>query len=173
MPTITSFVLLSLFAAAPAPVDLGGLKSTPPASWKEVPTTSPMRLKQWSLPGKKGDAELVVFFFGQGQGGGAQANLDRWKQQFEPPAGKTVDQVAKVSTAKISTAKATILDIRGTYLFKASPMSPAPAEPRPDHRMVAVQLETASGSYYLKLVGPAGTVEQHKKAFDGWLKGFK
>jgi hypothetical protein len=170
---ITSFVLVSLFAAAPAPVELGGLKSTPPPSWKETPTTSTMRLKQFTLPGKKGDAELVVFFFGQGQGGGAQANLDRWKGQFQPPAGKTVDQVSKVSTTKIASAKATILDIQGTYLFKASPMAPGPGEPRPDHRMLAVQLETDKGNYYLKLVGPAATVEQHKKEFDGWLKGFK
>ena len=72
MATITSALVYCLAAAgasAGVTVDLGGLKSTTPASWKEVTVGSPMRLKQFSLPGKDGDAELVVFFFGQGQGG--------------------------------------------------------------------------------------------------------
>jgi hypothetical protein len=169
-----TLVLASLFAAAPAAVDLGGLKSVPPASWKEVPVTSPMRLKQFTVPGKKGEAELVVFFFGQGQGGSSQANIDRWKQQFQPPAGKSLDDVTKVTTTKIGTAaKAITLDISGTYLFKASPMSPGPAEPRPDHRMLAVDLTTPKGDYFIKLVGPAATVEQNKKPFETWLKSFK
>lgn len=175
MSSIT-LVLASLFAAAPAPapVELGGLKSTPPAAWKEAPVASPMRLKQFTVPGKTGDAELVIFFFGQGQGGSAQANLDRWKQQFQPPAGKTLDDVSKVTTAKIGkAAKSTTLDISGTYLFKASPMAPGEPEPRPNHRMLAVVLETEKGNYYIKLTGPAPTIEQNKKAFDGWLKAFK
>jgi hypothetical protein len=165
-------LVASLFAAA-APVELGGLKSTPPASWKETPVSSPMRLKQFTVPGKKGDAELVIFFFGQGQGGSAQANIDRWKQQFQPPAGKTLDQATKITNTKIGVAKATTVDIAGTYLWKASPMSPGPAEPRPDHRMLAVAFETPKGSYYIKLVGPAATVDQHRKDFEAWLKAFK
>jgi hypothetical protein len=172
--SIASLALVSLLAAAaPAPVELGGLKSKPPASWKEVPVSSPMRLKQFALPGKKGEAELVIFFFGQGQGGSAQANLDRWKGQFQPPAGKKLEEVSKVTTTKIGAANATTLDISGTYLFKASPMAPGEPEPRPDHRMLAVVLETPKGNYYLKLVGPAATVEQNKRAFDAWLKAFK
>jgi hypothetical protein len=173
MSLAPALLVVSLFAAAPAPVELGGLKSTPPAAWKEVPVTSPMRLKQFVVPGRKGDAELVIFFFGQGQGGSSQANIDRWKQQFQPPAGKTVDDVAKVTSTKIGAAKATTLDISGTYLFKANPMAPGPAEPRPEHRMLAVDLETPKGNYYVKLVGPAATVEQNRKGFEGWLKGFK
>jgi hypothetical protein len=161
--------LISLLSAAGMVTEFGGLKSTTPASWKEAPVSSPMRIKQFTVD----DAELVVFFFGQGQGGDTQANLDRWKKQFEPPAGKTLDQVSTVSTVKLAKGQATVLDVRGTYQFKASPMAPGPAEPRPNHRMLAAVLETPKGNYYLKLVGPEKTIEKNKKGFDGWLKGFK
>ena len=166
---------LLLTLAAGTPVTIDGLTSTAPASWKEGPST-PMRFKQFTIPaatGDKHDAELVVFFFGQGQGGDTQANLERWKQQFEPPAGKKMADVSKVSTVKLATGQATVLDIHGTYQWKASPMAPGPAEPRPNHRMLAVVLETPKGNYYIKLVGPEKTIEKHKKGFDGWIKGFK
>lgn len=158
-------------------VELGGLKSAAPATWKESPATSPMRLKQFTVPGKGGekggDGELVIFFFGQGQGGSVEDNLARWKKQFEPPAGKTVDQISKTEKLKLASTSATLLDISGTYLFKARPMDPGPGEPRPGHRMLAAVLETPGGSYYLRLVGPEKTVADAKKDYVRWLKGFK
>jgi hypothetical protein len=174
MLNVTPIALVSLLAASGTVVELGGLKSTAPAEWKAVPVSSPMRLKQFTVPGKDGaDAELVVFFFGQGQGGDTQANLDRWKKQFEPPAGKTLDQVSKVGTVKLASGQATVLDVHGTYQFKASPMAPGPGEPRPNQRMLAVVLETPKGNHYIKLVGPEKTIEKNKKAFDAWIKAFK
>jgi hypothetical protein len=168
---------LTLLAAAGTPVELGGLKSDAPTAWKETPSTSPMRLKQFTVPGKgsDGDAELVIFFFGAGQGGDTTANIDRWKKQFTPPAGKTLDEVSKVSPVKVAAkdAKATLVDVSGTYMFKAAPMSPGPGEPRPNSRMLAVVLETAKGNYYLKLTGPAKTVDAARKPFETWVKAFK
>src|SRR5438093_572464 len=119
-------------AAAPAPaagtpVELGGLKSDAPAAWKESASTSPMRVKQFAVPGKAGDAEVVIFFFGQGQGGSVEDNLARWKKQFEPPAGKT-EAPSKTETLKLAATSATLLEISGTYLFKARPMEPGPGE---------------------------------------------
>lgn len=169
-------VLLAAYtAAAGAVVDLGGLKSAAPAAWKEVPVASSMRLKQFAVPGKGGDAELVIFFFGKDQGGSTADNMDRWKKQFTPPAGKTIDQVSKVTTLKVAApnAKATILDVSGTYNFKARPMDPGPGEPRPNHRMLASVLETPAGNYYLKLTGPEKTVEKARKDYEGWIKAFK
>jgi hypothetical protein len=52
-------------------------------------------------------------------------------------------------------------------------MDPGPGEPRPNHRMLAVVMESPKGNYFLKLVGPAKTIEQNKKDFDNWLKTFK
>ena len=166
-------ILLVVLAAAGTPVELGGLKAEAPAAWKETPTTSPMRVKQFTVPGKAGDAELVVFFFGQGQGGGVEENLARWKKQFDPPAGKTLDQASKTETMKLASATVTLLDISGTYHFKARPMDPGPGEPRPNHRMLAAVLETPKGSYFLRLVGPEKTVAAARKGYVAWLKSFK
>lgn len=172
MLSASSVALVSLLAAGPV-VELGGMKSAAPASWKESPPANSMRLKQFTVPGKAGDAEIIVFFFGQGQGGSVQGNVDRWKGMFKPPAGKTIDQVSKLDTLKGAKAKTTILDVSGTYLHKASPMGPGPAEERPDHRMLAAVMETPTGAYYIRLVGPAKTVSEQKKAYEGWLKAFK
>jgi hypothetical protein len=171
---IITWTLISLLAAAGVTVDLGGLKSAAPASWKESPVSNPMRVKQFTVPGKENpDAELAIFYFGQGQGGSTEANLDRWKKQFVAADGKS-EAPSKTSAVKVASGtSATVLDIQGTWLYKASPMAPGAPEPRPNHRMLAAVLESPKGNYYVRLVGPAKTIEQNKKEFDGWLKAFK
>ena len=39
--------------------------------------------------------------------------------------------------------------------------------------MIGVIFESPGGPYFMTLIGPARTVEQHKKGFDEWLKNFK
>jgi hypothetical protein len=155
-------------------IEFDGLKSAAPADWKEEKTASKMRLKQFRLPkvgDDKADAELVIF---RGITGSAKENIQRWKGQFQPPEGKKIDDVAKVTELKISGAEATYLDVTGSYLFKTRPFD-ADEKPqlRPDYRMLAVQFEATKTIYHIKLVGPAKTVEHYKKGFDGWLKAFK
>jgi hypothetical protein len=173
MTNLGCSTLLFLLAAAGVTVDLGGLKSTTPASWKEAPVSSPMRVKQFTVPGKDGDAELAIFYFGKGEGGSTQANLDRWKSQFKPADGGSGEPPSKTSTVKVASGTATVLDVQGTYLFKARPMDPGPGEPRANQRMLAVVMESPNGNYFIKLVGPAKTIEKNKKDFDAWLKAFK
>ncbi len=155
-------------------VDLDGLKSAAPPSWKEEAPTNRMRLAQFKLPRAKGDehdAELVIF---KNAGGSVQANIDRWKGQFSAPEGKSIDDVAKVREIKIGGRDATLLDIHGTYNYKQRPFDPSDkGEKRPDYRMFAVQFEGPQNLYHVRLVGPAKTVEQYQKGFDGWLKNFK
>ncbi len=155
-------------------VDLDGLRSTAPADWKEEEPSSTMRYGQFRLPKKgdeKYDAELIIF---RGFGGSAKQNVDRWKGQFTPPEGKTIDDVSKVEEIKVGGCDATYLDIHGSYLKRTRPADPSDkGERRPDYRMLAVQLEGPKNNYHILLVGPAKTVEAYKKGFDEWLKGFK
>lgn len=99
--------------------------------------------------------------------------MDRWKKQFQPPKGKTLDDVSKVEVVKLKTTKATVLDVTGTFMWKARPMDPGPGEARENYRMLAVVLETPKGNYFIKLTGPGTTLMKNKKDFDGWLKSFK
>ena len=155
-------------------VALGDLRAAAPAAWKEEAPANQMRLAQFRLPkvkADKDDAELVVF---KGFGGSARQNIERWKQQFVPPEGKKIDEVARVEEVKVGGRPASYLDVRGTYLFKARPFDPnAKAEKKADYRMLAVHFEGSDTIYHLKLTGPAGTVEHYKKGFDDWLKSFK
>src|SRR5262249_36283895 len=132
------------------------------------------RLAQFQLPkasGDEQDAEVVIF---QNITGSTQANIDRWKGQFIPPEGKTTKDVATVTEGKIADAEATILDIHGTYKFKARPFDPnAKEELRPNFRMIGVVFNVKDKPYHIRFVGPAKTVEQYKKGFDEWLKAFK
>jgi hypothetical protein len=155
-------------------VKLDDISSKTPAEWKEEEPSNRMRFAQFRLPKAKNDkldAELVIF---KGLGGGPDANVKRWKDQFVPPEGKKIDDVSKVEEIKVGGLKATQLDVAGTYLFKARPIDPNDkAEPRPNYRMVAIYLEGKDNIYQIKLTGPAKTVEHYKKGFDDWVKAFK
>ena len=119
------------------------------------------------------DAELAIFFFGPGGGGSDADNIKRWKGQFQPPEGKSIDDVAKLDKFKVGKVEIVYLDIEGTYLFKP-PFDPnAKAKAFPDYRRFGVIFASDNGPYFITLTGPAKTIAQHKKGFDEWLKGFK
>jgi hypothetical protein len=155
-------------------VEFDSLKSRTPASWVEEPPTNAMRLAQFKLPKVEGDsrdAEVVIF---KGISGSAEDNIKRWKGMFEPPTGKKIDDVAKVTEMKVGEAELAYLDIYGTYLFKAQPFNPnAKADRLPNYRMVAVAFQTKQTPYHIRMVGPEKTVEHYRKGFDEWLKAFK
>src|SRR6185295_17892685 len=77
---------LVIFLAAPAFADsAGGLTWAAPATWKTDPPRQ-MRAATYKIPAAKGDAEdaeCAVFYFGQGQGGSVDMNVQRWVGQFE------------------------------------------------------------------------------------------
>lgn len=157
-------------------VTLGDVKSKAPAEWVKEAPSSQMRVSQFKLPGAGGKdpAELSVYFFGQGQGGTADANVKRWRDMFTTAEGKKSDDLGKVDTFKVGDAKVTYLDIQGTYLSKFPPFAPnAKTVAKPDHRMLGIIFEGKNGAYFIRAVGPAATVEHHKKGFDEWLKSFK
>src|SRR5437879_5991746 len=93
-------------------VTLGPLKSTAPADWKNQAPANKFRAYQFGV----GDAELVIFYFGEGGGGNPNDNITRWKSQFLPPEGKTIEEASKTEKLKVGSAELTYLDIQGTFL---------------------------------------------------------
>ena len=160
-------------------VEWGQLKAaSTPAGWKkEVPMDKlGLRVGQFKLPkadGDKEDAELVLFI--SPGGGGVEQNLDRQVTKFELEK----DAKPKVSKIKVGKEEATYQDISGTFLRKKAPFDPNEKPTRYEgYRQLYVIFEgkTAKNEdvvYSLTLVGPAKTVEKHKKDFDAWLKNFK
>jgi hypothetical protein len=158
-------------------VEIDDLKSMAPADWKSEEVTTKFRTHHFRIPkvaDDKTDAELTIFFFGTGSGGSADANVKRWKGMFIPAEGTKIDDVAKLENFKVGNVDVTYLDVQGTYKFKERPFDPAAKEElRPDHRMLGVVFESPKGPYFFRLVGPAKTVAENKKAFEDWVKAFK
>lgn len=168
----SAFFATALFAGD---VELGGMKSKVPAGWKEEQATSSMRLTQFKLPKAEGDtddAELIIFFF-KGGSGKPEDNLKRQLAKFTPLKGK--DKVeAKVDKIKVGKYEAPYQDISGNYLLKKRPFDPSDkGVEKENYRQLYVVLLTDSGDFYPTLIGPAKTVEKHKKAFEEFLKNFK
>jgi hypothetical protein len=156
-------------------VEIAGMKSKTPDSWKEERTTSEMRLAQFKVPkadGDSEDAELIIFYF-KGGSGSAEQNMARQLAKFKPAEGKEKVE-AKVDKIKVGKIEAPIQDITGTYLKKDRPFDPAAkAVEKTNFRQLYVPLVTDNGDYYPTLVGPAKTIEKHKKDFEEFLKNFK
>lgn len=145
-------------------VKIEDAKATAPAEWKEEKPGNAMRFAQFKLPGEDGkDGEIVIF---KGLGGGANANIDRWKGMF--PEGES-----KVAEVKVGTMEGKRVDLSGTYMFKAAPFNPnAKAEPRANYKMTALYFEGKT-PWQIRMVGPAKTIEKYQKGFDGFVESFK
>src|SRR5205807_361282 len=92
MRFISALSAAFLFAACgvAGEVEIAGMKSKTPDSWKEERATSEMRLAQFKLPKAEGDsedAELIIFYF-KGGSGTAEQNMARQLAKFKPAEGK-------------------------------------------------------------------------------------
>lgn len=131
-----------------------------------------MRQAQYALARADGDSEdgeLAVFYFGPGQGGSVEANIDRWLGQISQPDGSSSRDKAKTSKKEVSGLAVTLVDVNGTY--SAGMMSNAP--PRASYRMLAAVVETNDGPWFFKLVGPEKTIAKWQESFNGFISSFK
>jgi len=140
-----------------------------PKEWKAVESPSSMRLAQWSYGAK---SEIVIFYFGERQGGGVEANLDRWYGQFQQPDGGSTRDRAKVTKSEAGELAITRVDVEGTY---TAPVRPGAAERHnePDYRMFAAVVEGPSGPWFIRFLGPAKEVSAGETSFDAFLSGMR
>jgi len=142
-----------------------------PAAWESQPPSSSMRLAQYRVPGTAGpgEAELVVFYFGQGQGGSAEANIARWQSQFSSPSGNPV--TPSIQHFKVSGMPATTAELTGSYA-RTLGMAP-PGAPVPDQTLLAAILETPKGNLFFQLHGPKAIVAANRDAFLNMVRGIE
>ena len=165
-----SVVLLltaSLYAQSVA-----GLKWAAPGGWKsEAPR--PMRAATYTVPSKAGDtanAECVVYFFGSGQGGSVEANLERWKGQITGPDGKPAD--AKIAKRTVHALPVTTIDSSGDYSGMGGPMA-ASKSVQNNYRLLGAIIEGPGGNVFLKFTGPAKTISASQSEFEQLLNSFE
>jgi hypothetical protein len=150
------------------------LKFTVPAGWIEEPRSSSMRVAQYKLPKAPADAEdasLVLYYFGQGQGGSTVANVERWVGQMKQTDGSAVTD-AKQEQFETNGLKVTTVDVSGTYVAETAPGS-GTFHNNAGYRLRAAVVESPNGSYFVKLVGPEKTVAQWNESFLSYLKSFQ
>ncbi|MEZ4448597.1 MAG: hypothetical protein R3B09_03880 [Nannocystaceae bacterium] len=150
---------------------LGGLTMELPTEWTAQPPRSSMRLAEFIVPGPGGDVELAVYRF-PGGAGGTEANISRWKGQFTPPEGKTIEDVTQVDVQERAPLKITRVDITGTNVAEAMPGA-GDRRNEPDSRMLAAIIEGAGDPFFLKAAGPSATLDLWAPAFTKVLEGVK
>jgi hypothetical protein len=144
------------------------LKYQAPDGWIAEKPTSSMRVAQYKLPRAEGDAEdalLAVFYFGQGQGGTVEANLARWTSQMEQPGGSQSNQKPATKKMTVNGMNVTLLDVSGSYRADSMMMGQGAVAAKANHRLRAAVVETPSGPYFFKLVGPEKTVKRWDDSF--------
>jgi hypothetical protein len=123
-----------------------------------------MRVATYAVPAAKGaePAECAVFYFGQGQGGDVDANVQRWAGQFkEKPAPKEERRtVGGLPLVRV--------DIEGTYLNPGGGMMQSQGE-KLGYRLLGAIVEAPQGNVFFKLTGPAATVAAAEADFDALL----
>ena len=175
-----AFVAIALSSSAhsgekkdSSPVKIDNLQSQPPADWKSEKPANRLRAYQFRLPKTKDDKEDAELAILPNVTGTNESNIARWKDMFLPPDGKTIDEVSKVTSAKVGAAKLTTLEVSGTYLYKDRPLSAKVPVPKANYRMLSVIFETAEGPTLIRVIGPVTTLEHHRPGFESFLKSFK
>ncbi len=167
-------VVLLLVASVAQAQEAGGLTWTAPREW-EAQGAKAMRVATYRIPAAKGDAEpgeLAIFYFGQGQGGGVDANVKRWVGQFQKPDGAPIaEKEAKTKKDTINGLPVTTVDVKGTYAGGGPMMGPS--TPKPGYRLLGAIVEGPEGAIFFKLTGPEKTVAAADKSFRKMLDSVK
>lgn len=165
-PSSTAPVPTAAASAAQEPLHITWVD---PPAFRRVPPSNPMRKASFIVPRAEGDGEdgeLTVFYFGPGQGGSIDANVDRWVKQF---GEVKPDQVKRADRQANGLRQHTVELESGTF----SPGMGAPSKPKANYGLVGGIVETPSGAYFFKLTGPSKTVKQAKPHFYGLLDSIK
>jgi hypothetical protein len=164
--------LLCLCSVTVLAESAAGVRWTAPAGWTNE-GSRPMRAATYTIApasGDKASAECGVYFFGAGQGGTVEANLERWKGQFKGPDGKVAP--AQVATRAVHGLAVTTIDTAGEYSGMGVPMA-ASSAPVPGYRLLGAIVAGPGGNMFVKFTGPAKTIAANQQKFEQLLSSFQ
>jgi hypothetical protein len=139
-----------------------------PTRWVEELATG-MRLATYVIPAPVAGGEAArcaVYYFGPGQGGGTDANIERWIGEFESPS----DPVRRDS--EVRGFRVSRVEVTGTYRAHADPAQGSSA-PSPNWTLIGAIVEGPHGAVFFKLTGPSGSAAPAAKEFDGLLASLR
>lgn len=144
------------------------LNWTAPAGWIQEQPTSKMRKAQYRVPGPGGDAELVVFYFGPGQGGDAMTNAQRWASQFTLADGSPATSKLVTETQAVNGMSVLRCEVEGEYTNQM-----VSSAKFPDYALLGAVVEGPDANWFFKLTGPKTTIAQQEAAFDALIASIK
>lgn len=179
----TAILVIALLAGCSAPGDsatpkatrlasAAGLAFAVPEAWVVDTPSSSMRAAQFTLPAaeEKGEGpELAVFFFGAGQGGNVQANIDRWIGQMQQADGKPSAEKAKRESRKVGKFKVSLVRVDGDYgggMMGDPHANPHGGGAKQGYRLWAAVVEGEGGPWFFKATGPKAAMEMAAPGFE-------
>jgi len=148
-------------------LDLGNLVCRIPEAWVPEVPESRMRAGQARIPGPGGDALLVVFWFGPGQGGGVEANLQRWISQVDPEPGVE----PRREDFPVGPYRVHVVEVAGAY--RAAREEGGPGRPVAQAALLGAVVEGDGGPWFFKVTGPRATVEANRGTFLEMLRALR
>lgn len=127
-----------------------------PNAWEEKPPRNPDVIAgEYVVPGEAGPGRLTL----STATGGMTANIDRWRDQFQPAADSPK---AKESTLSVDGRDATLVELYGTFRDTFSG-----GEPQRDWALLGAVIprNTTDGAFFVKLTGPRETLEAVRETF--------
>ncbi|QDU09139.1 hypothetical protein [Gimesia aquarii] len=132
-----------------------------PEGWEEVPLSPAQQgliSASFRIP-KAGDQVKLTL---SSVGGGIDANLQRWRGQFQLPPGETPTQ----ETIRVDNTDVIWLDLRGTFESGIGLESAT----KSGMRMIGVAIPRSPRDFYLKLTGPRDQLMKVEKEFRKFVK---
>jgi len=155
--TAILWALSLTFLSAQEPFEVGNFTFKPGKAWITAPT-GPM-VKAALNHGEKDGPLLKFYHFGQGQGGGVKANLDRWKGQFKDGEAKVTPEEKTFGDQKLTTVTMT-----GTYMV--GPPFGGNKVATPDQMLLGAIIPHPTGDVFLKMTGAEADLKKLKADFD-------
>lgn len=139
-----------------------GIELSAPADWQPKQARM-MTLKVFAAPKVEGDPEDAdVAISNLGSKVPLKMNTDRWCGQFGYE-GTACEGALQKKTLDGTAYPTTIVELSGTYT--GGGMMGQPSAPKKDFKMLAAEIVTPDKPYYVKMIGPAKTVEHWRAAF--------
>jgi hypothetical protein len=152
----------------PSPASDPGIEWQIPGRWV-AELAQGMRLASYVVPapGEGGEnAQCAVYYFGPGQGGGVDANLERWIGEFQNP-GTPARRTREIHGLHVSQ-----VEVTGAYAAHAGAPGEAPGV-KSGWTLLGAVVEGPSGAVFFKLTGPGPTIAAAAKEFDGMLTSLR
>jgi hypothetical protein len=128
-----------------------------PAGWQEAPAGE-FLVAKFTIAGQANEQAAVNVSMSAGDGGGLEANVNRWRKQLGLPDLSSTDIPAAVQTLDLPSGKAMLVEMNGTD-----------ARTGQASRLVGAVVPTGTHTWFYKLMGSQTVVDREKKAFINFI----